>query len=70
MNENQSFRSSSRVSETVSAEENIEKYNLFDNDKEQQNENEHDDQPKMVEIQSDYHQDQTSHAEKVPMNSR
>jgi hypothetical protein len=55
--ENQSFRSSSRVSETISADENIEKYNLFDNDNQQQNENEQDDQGKMVEIQSDYHQD-------------
>lgn len=57
MAENQSFRSSSRVSETISADENIEKYNLFDNDNQQQNENEQDDQGKMVEIQSDYHQD-------------
>ena len=56
VSENQSLKSSSRISETVSGDENVEKYNLFDNDNKQQNETEHHDS-KMDEISSDNNND-------------
>ena len=60
VNENQqSYKSSSKISETVSGEENVEKYNLFDNDVQSQNKQASN--GKMESVSSDYHQAPAAH---------